>query len=230
MEGTLYKWTNFLMGWRLRYIVLKTNILYIHEKRGDTPKTKIHLEITEFIKQGRQLIILDCGIQIIHLKAESTEIRDAWFNAMKDAKNKYSNKEKLKNNQEEIELCAAVNINEDNFGTYIENNDRERNSYIKIDYTSQRDNSRIISPNISPSKFSTNEKRNSINFTENFNYDIDANLLKNLNKMLLTIQSKIEKFTKNNVLLNFFISSIDNKKNILDLKNELVPIYYENKV
>jgi hypothetical protein len=232
MEGTLYKWINFFMGWKQKYFILKSSILHIYERKGGSPKEKIHLAVTDLIKRDRLEIILDTGIKLIYLKAESTEIRDLWFNAMKKIKKEA---DLNRNIQEEIELGSPMNLNEENFGSYIDNVEKYKNSYIKIDYNSQRDTSSLItgniSPNISPTKYSTKRNSCNINFeNKDLNLIIDSNFLNNLRKLIDNINFKIIQMNKNNILFNYFISGADEKKKIVDFKNEIIPFYYQSKV
>ena len=47
MEGELYKWTNYLFGWRQRYFVLKGSVLHYYYQRGEKPRGRIHLGVCQ---------------------------------------------------------------------------------------------------------------------------------------------------------------------------------------
>ena len=41
MEGYLYKWTNYIKGWRLRFFSVENYILY-YSKEENNPKIDVH--------------------------------------------------------------------------------------------------------------------------------------------------------------------------------------------
>jgi hypothetical protein len=87
MEGNLYKWTNYLFGWRERYFVLKGNILYYYYNKGEKPKARIHLSVAQINSTPEDLKFeIDCGMNILYVKAETKEIKDTWIKALRLAK------------------------------------------------------------------------------------------------------------------------------------------------
>jgi len=93
MEGVLLKWVNYIFGWRERYFVLKSNVLYYYYKKGEKPKGKIHLAVSQLIQTNDPLKFeIDTGLNILYIKAFSTDIKDEWIRAIKLAKLEGENK------------------------------------------------------------------------------------------------------------------------------------------
>ena len=83
MEGYLYKWTNFIKGWTIRYFFISKNILYYSKQKGDSEKSAIHLKIAKVIpEKNKKSLIIETGTNKIYLKAITEEERDIWINAI----------------------------------------------------------------------------------------------------------------------------------------------------
>lgn len=83
MEGYLFKWTNFIKGWTIRYFVLSKHILYYYKQKGDSEKNAIHLKIAKVIpEKNKKSFVIDTGTNKIYLKANSEEERDIWINSI----------------------------------------------------------------------------------------------------------------------------------------------------
>jgi hypothetical protein len=103
MEGELYKWTNYLFGWRQRYFVLKGSVLHYYYQRGEKPRGRIHLGVCQINSgDGETKIELDTGINVIYLKAESKEIKEEWVKAFRNAKKESENKQGAINKENQI--------------------------------------------------------------------------------------------------------------------------------
>jgi hypothetical protein len=96
MEGVLLKWVNYIFGWRERYFVLKGNVLYYYYKKGEKPKGKIHLSVSQLNQTNDELKFeIDTGLNLIYIKAASKETKDEWIRAIKLAKLEGENKLQL---------------------------------------------------------------------------------------------------------------------------------------
>ena len=118
MEGTLYKWTNYIFGWRERYFVLKGCVVHYYYKKGDQPRGRIHLSVCKINSQPNDAKIeLDSGISVLYLKAESIELKELWVKALKAAKKEAENKT-IKENQNLTSLAnTPVPLVEKNFNS-----------------------------------------------------------------------------------------------------------------
>jgi hypothetical protein len=93
MEGNLFKWTNYLFGWRERYFVLIGSVFYYYYKKGDRPRGRLHLSVCQINFQPNDTKLeLDSGIAVLYLKAQSVEERDRWLKALKKAKKDAENR------------------------------------------------------------------------------------------------------------------------------------------
>lgn len=83
MEGYLFKWTNFIKGWTIRYFLLTKHILYYMKEKGDNDKNAIHLKIAKVVpEKNKRSFVIDTGTNKIHLKANTEEERDIWIAAI----------------------------------------------------------------------------------------------------------------------------------------------------
>lgn len=83
MEGYLFKWTNFIKGWTIRYFLLTKHILYYMKEKGDTEKNAIHLKIAKVLpEKNKRSFVIDTGTNKIYLKANTEEERDIWISAI----------------------------------------------------------------------------------------------------------------------------------------------------
>lgn len=88
MEGELDKWTNWLGGWKKRYCVVKGEIFYYYNNKGEPVKGKAHLgtsKIEEYSKESTKFE-LDTGCAYFHFRASSIDEKKNWLNALKKAK------------------------------------------------------------------------------------------------------------------------------------------------
>lgn len=89
MEGYLYKWTNYISGWKLRYFVLKNNVLFYFITKGDKPRGKLSLkdsQILEDLNNDLKLQIESSNGTIIYIKAKTTSEREMWLKALNKSK------------------------------------------------------------------------------------------------------------------------------------------------
>ncbi|OMJ81258.1 hypothetical protein SteCoe_18315 [Stentor coeruleus] len=86
-EGTLYKWTNYILGWKKRYFILHDGLLEYCKNKGNTLKGKISLSTLSIQKHKKKdtELIIDTGTQKISLKAENPKEAQEWFVALKKA-------------------------------------------------------------------------------------------------------------------------------------------------
>ena len=88
MEGKLYKYKNFIRGWKERYFVLKGSLLYYYHSKGDKPRGRIHLGLSQINTEDNEgkTFQINTGSKIFYLKAETKEERENWIKNLKKAK------------------------------------------------------------------------------------------------------------------------------------------------
>lgn len=87
MEGKLQKWTNYIFGWRERWVVLKGSVLYYFISKTEKPKGRIYIGITNLISNEDDLTFeLDTGTSILYFKADTIEEKNKWVQELKIAK------------------------------------------------------------------------------------------------------------------------------------------------
>ena len=87
MEGNLRKWTNFVLGWRQRYFVLKGSVLLYYMKKGQKPTGRIHLSVSNINPTNNDFRFeIDTGTTVFYLRAQTKEIKDEWIKALRIAK------------------------------------------------------------------------------------------------------------------------------------------------
>lgn len=99
MEGELLKWTNYVLGWRERYFVLKGSVLLYYIKKGEKTKGKIHLSVSTLNSTSNDYRFeIDTGTSIFYLRAHTKEKKNEWVKAIKLAK--FEAESKMQNNPE----------------------------------------------------------------------------------------------------------------------------------
>ena len=87
MEGTLQKWTNYIFGWRERWVVIRGTMLYYYIEKTEKPKGRIHIGITNIMSNNEELTFeLDTGTSLLYFKAETIEEKNKWVCELKKAK------------------------------------------------------------------------------------------------------------------------------------------------
>lgn len=86
MEGELKKWTNYISGWQPRHCVIKGELFYYFNKKGDPPRSKVHLAISRVEDSGSTKFEIDTGCISYFFKAKSVEEKTQWLQAFKAAK------------------------------------------------------------------------------------------------------------------------------------------------
>jgi len=117
MEGYLYKWTNYISGWKLRYFVFKNNVLFYYISKGDKPKGKIHLsesKITEDPANDLKFEI-EMGTSIFYLKAKTISERDMWLKVLKKTNLISDGNEEIVNNDKCDDLDSQNDDNSEKF-------------------------------------------------------------------------------------------------------------------
>lgn len=81
MEGYLYKWTNYIKGWRLRFFSVENYILYYSKEENNPNKKAIQLKqaILDSDKTKKSFTI-EIGNKKIYLKTNSQEETSKWTN------------------------------------------------------------------------------------------------------------------------------------------------------
>lgn len=87
-QGTLYKWTNYLYGWKKRYFVLHDNLFEYCKQQGRPLKGKISLQTLDIKKHPKKQaeLIIDTGVNTMHLRAADQKEAQEWYFALKKAK------------------------------------------------------------------------------------------------------------------------------------------------
>lgn len=88
MEGEINKWTNLMSGWQKRILILKGEILYYYEKKGESAKGRVHLLVSQITEcQDDELKFeVNTGSTIFYFKTETKEEKANWIQALKQAK------------------------------------------------------------------------------------------------------------------------------------------------
>jgi len=92
MEGYLFKWTNFIKGWRVRYFILVDTSLY-YRKTKDQNNKRIEIKLSQcniIDEKKRSQFLLeftdnDC-INKLYLKAQSDDEKVKWLERLNAAK------------------------------------------------------------------------------------------------------------------------------------------------
>ena len=97
MEGKLYKYKNFIRGWKDRYFVLKGCLLYYYHSKGDKPRGRIHLGLSQIITEDNEgkTFQINTGSKIFYLKAETNKEKENWIIHLK--KGKLEGEKQIKN-------------------------------------------------------------------------------------------------------------------------------------
>jgi hypothetical protein len=144
MEGYLFKWTNFIKGWTIRYFVLSKHILYYYKQKDDTEKNAIHLKIAKVIpEKNKKSFVIETGTNKIYLKANSESERDIWISAISNEIH-VLNQSQFTLKDEKIVLTEDVfdkltKANEDDekrktdFGLKLENKISEEGSVLPVE-------------------------------------------------------------------------------------------------
>jgi len=84
IEGELFKWTNYVLGWKSRYFVLRGNIMYYYLSKGEKVKGKIHLNVAEVIplENNPLKFQIDTGTTMVYLCAEEESEKTKWVDAL----------------------------------------------------------------------------------------------------------------------------------------------------
>jgi len=90
-EGNLSKWTNYLHGWQLRYLVLRDGTLSYYKSefdtgygcRGSVSVAKAAVEVHEFDNCRFDVNVGDC---LYYLRASDSEERQRWVDVLEAAK------------------------------------------------------------------------------------------------------------------------------------------------
>ena len=89
MEGYIFSWTNFIKGWRPRYIILEKDSLFISHKKGDDKKKTIEIKPNTTIIDDKKtkFSLRNPDEKIIYLKAKTQEEKDEWIINLNNAIN-----------------------------------------------------------------------------------------------------------------------------------------------
>jgi len=94
----LYKWVNYMYGWKRRYFVLHTGVLRYCAERGSHAKGAVHLNLAQVIPHPSKPMRfkIDTGVTVIHLKAASPDEASQWIEALTKSKNELSEEQNFR--------------------------------------------------------------------------------------------------------------------------------------
>lgn len=83
----MYKWTNYVYGWKKRYFFLHNGVLQYCKEKGQARKGALHLNVAQVQSHNKNpcRIIVDSGTTVLHLKTNTQEDALAWLNALRAA-------------------------------------------------------------------------------------------------------------------------------------------------
>ena len=58
MEGYIFKWLNFIKGWKARFVVIDANLLIISKKKGDEKREVVDLHEAKIVDEKKKNILL----------------------------------------------------------------------------------------------------------------------------------------------------------------------------
>lgn len=115
--------------WKPRYFILKNGILTYCDKKGDAPKGKIHLKISEIDLSAEDplKVIINSGTKTLELRANSIGDKIKWLNALRTSK-----EEILKKDSEYNKLKR--NFNSESLSEFFQKYKSEENLEKKKDF------------------------------------------------------------------------------------------------
>jgi hypothetical protein len=135
MEGYILTWTNFIKGWRLRYLILdeKENMLILNYKKTENKKKSKYIEIknnSNIIDDKKtKFSFRNSGENLIYFKAKTKEEKDNWILNLNNKINSLNNNEVEKDKDKDKEVDKEKNIN---INIISNTNTIGSNYYIKI--------------------------------------------------------------------------------------------------
>jgi hypothetical protein len=114
MEGYVFKWINFIKGWKPRYLQLDKNNLYMSKKKDDQNE-QIELKTAKIIseKKKKQFCIEIKPNKLIYLKTNTENEKTLWVSALTEAieiQSKYT-EIILEDNNVDQSLVSQVSMN-----------------------------------------------------------------------------------------------------------------------
>lgn len=87
-QGILYKWTNYIYGWKKRFFVLHDNLFEYCKQQGQPLKGKISLQTIDIKKHPKKQseLIINTGVNTMHLRAADPKEAQEWYLALSKAK------------------------------------------------------------------------------------------------------------------------------------------------
>jgi hypothetical protein len=87
MEGYVFKWLNFLKGWKPRYLVVESHTIYISNKKDDNNnKEKIELTSAKIIDEKKKKnFLIETPHNKFYFKTNTENEKIMWFNYLTEA-------------------------------------------------------------------------------------------------------------------------------------------------
>jgi hypothetical protein len=92
MEGYLFKWLNFIKGWKARFIILEDNLLIISKKKGEEKKEVVDLNDAKIIdEKKKKYFFIETSKKKLYFKTENEDQKQSWLKVLNEHKNKLLN-------------------------------------------------------------------------------------------------------------------------------------------
>lgn len=80
MEGYVFKWINFIRGYKPRYLILKDHQLYCHKKKNDTKSEVFDLRICRIIEDKKKNFMIETpNNDKLHFKTNTENEKKEWI-------------------------------------------------------------------------------------------------------------------------------------------------------
>jgi hypothetical protein len=80
MEGNLYKWTNYIKGWKLRYFIVENHVLYYSYSKNDLNKKAIKLNSAILLPgKNNKSFIIQIENKKVYLCSNTDENASEWI-------------------------------------------------------------------------------------------------------------------------------------------------------
>jgi hypothetical protein len=89
MEGYMFKWLNFIKGWKARFVILDANFLKISKKKGDEKQEIIDLKEAKIVdEKKKKYFLIETSKKKLYFKTENEEYKQSWLLKLIKHKNK----------------------------------------------------------------------------------------------------------------------------------------------
>jgi len=211
MEGYVYKWTNFIRGYKTRYLVLMGHQLFCYKKKNDT-KSKIYdLKVCKIADDKKKTFIIETNTNDkLYFKTNTENEKKEWIIKLLESSKPHrqsiaSEKEKINVKESLTELRKSVFTQLENKTIAepekIEFTLKKTDSCVVEKHFDEADNALKIDDYLQNSDLNINPQKNK-RFSTAYNiYYQEIN--KNRAKLRLNKFEKLVNSHQNNLFLNF---------------------------